>query len=191
MSHTSQQKCRTPSVLIIISSDARGIKKPHLTTAAEVSKLLCYTLDETLEYINKDTDQVELDAIVLHALTNDLKSLKAEAFVYKLYILCGHILQKWPTITFIISFTAPRVDNYDLNTQAQLINVLIKEKVCWLQMDLHRVTISCTQALIYVCHLAFKKATSLTFFLRIEKEGHLPPFSNIEKNRLGNPIINF
>jgi hypothetical protein len=112
---------------LIRTSNIRGINEALLTNAAQVTKVICYTLNETLQYIDGSTDVP--DTVILHTLTNDLKTMDPQACAEKLFdIVTSHFNTKWTSTGVIISLATPRLDDVSHFNNSQLINVLIKHK---------------------------------------------------------------
>ena len=120
---THQQK---PKLLLLGTSNIEGINEQKLTSAADVHKVIRYTLDATYEYISTYPDTP--DILVLHSLTNDIKSTHPTQCLDKLSRVITKATSKWPLLKCIISLTTPRKDNMSNSTNAQILNVLIKQK---------------------------------------------------------------
>ena len=73
-SHTCEAKSDTrktkPQVLLLGTSNVIGIRQDKLTRAADVTRVVRYTIKNTIEYIRSCS--MSPDLIVCHSLTNDL-----------------------------------------------------------------------------------------------------------------------
>lgn len=67
--------------------------------------------------------------MVLHVLTNDLKSQEPEACSANLIHLVHLVGQKWPEVKCVISLATPRSDDIQYHTKGVIINALIKKKL--------------------------------------------------------------
>lgn len=126
---TEEAKASTqskPQLVLVGTSNIQGINEEKLTMAADVHKIIKYTLDETSEYIKALTHTP--DVIVFHSLTNDLKSLTPQQCIERLYKIVSEATSKWPMVKCVISFTTPRKDSMAHFTNAQIINALLKQK---------------------------------------------------------------
>jgi hypothetical protein len=72
-------KLTSPKSLFIGTSNVRGINEAFLSNAAQIIKGMCYTLNETMQYVDGSTDVP--DAVILHTLTNDLKTMDPQTCV--------------------------------------------------------------------------------------------------------------
>jgi hypothetical protein len=76
-SHTCEAKSDTrkakPQVLLLGTSNVIGIRQDKLTTAADVTKVVRYTIKDTIEYIRSCS--MSPDLIACHSLTNDLTKI--------------------------------------------------------------------------------------------------------------------
>lgn len=113
-------------VLLVGTSNIEGIKAEKLTTAAQVQKVIKYTLNDTSTYLQSARSKPTV--LVLHSLTNDLKKNNPQQCVNELFELVANICSKWPLIKVVISQTTPRHDSMNNSTSAQIINVLLKQK---------------------------------------------------------------
>ncbi|KAK3100623.1 hypothetical protein FSP39_022757 [Pinctada imbricata] len=68
------------------------------------------------------------DVVVLHSLTNDIKSLDPDTFVGELTKTVDIISNKWCGSKIILSTCTPRFDSIQNQTNAQLVNALVKQK---------------------------------------------------------------
>ena len=68
--YTDQPKL--PHVLLIGTSNVKGIKEDKLTYSAQITKCIAYTIEEAKSVVT-NYDKTP-DVVVLHVLTNDLKT---------------------------------------------------------------------------------------------------------------------
>lgn len=111
-----------PNVLLIGTSNIKGIKEDKLTPAATTTKIIKYTIDETIEYIQ--TCELCPDVVIFHSLTNDLTKMDPQACVDALAELIKIVKDKWINTTTIISLATPRLDNLGYHTNGQITNAL-------------------------------------------------------------------
>jgi len=116
-----------PSVYLIGTSNTKGINEDKLTVAAEVKKYTAYTLDDTRSCIAGFGDPP--DVFVLHVLTNDLKVKMPQMCVNELCDIVSTIQKKWAKVKIIVSLTTPRKDSMIHNTNGQIINAMMKQKL--------------------------------------------------------------
>ena len=117
-----------PCVLLLVStSNINGIEEEKLTAAAEDSKEVRYTLNDTLTFI-ASTNIDPPDILILHSLTNDIRDNRADACVAMLDDIINKATEKWPRVQYIVSVTTPRSDNMSTFTNGQITNALVKEK---------------------------------------------------------------
>ncbi|KAK3105292.1 hypothetical protein FSP39_021744 [Pinctada imbricata] len=118
---------RKPQILLIGTSNVGGIDADRLTSEADVHKVIQYTLDDTAKYLNSAPGFPNI--VILHSLTNDIKVIKPQSCVDKLYeIVTTDVEAKWPGISVIISLATPRYDDIKHFNSAQLTNALIRQK---------------------------------------------------------------
>ena len=124
-----------PSVLLVGTSNIAKINESKITSAAKVSKVIKYTIDETKECISMYEDSP--DVVVLHPLFNVIKN-KPPKCVDDIKNLTDDMETKWPESKIILSLATPRKDSdlYQVNTQ--VVNALLKRQF----IDNQRVTIS-------------------------------------------------
>ncbi|CAC5374404.1 unnamed protein product [Mytilus coruscus] len=114
-----------PTVYLVGTSNIQGINEDKLTTAAQITKFTAYTLDDTRKCISKFNHPP--DIMVLHVLTNDLKSKSPQDCVKELGDIILSMQQKWESMKIIVSLTTPRSDSLIYNTNGQIINALMKQ----------------------------------------------------------------
>ncbi|VDI84200.1 Hypothetical predicted protein [Mytilus galloprovincialis] len=115
-----------PKLLFVGTSNIQGIHVEKLTQAADIKKVIQYTLDDTSEFLSTFTDTP--DMLVLHSLTNDLKTKQPTQCIDRLFHIISEASSKWPLLKCVISFTTPRRDSITNFTNAQIINALLKQK---------------------------------------------------------------
>ncbi|CAC5393182.1 unnamed protein product [Mytilus coruscus] len=115
-----------PKLLFVGTSNIQGIHVEKLTQAADIKKVIQYTLDDTSEFLSTFTDTP--DMLVLHSLTNDLKTKQPTQCIDRLFDIVSEASSKWPLLKCVISFTTPRRDSITNFTNAQIINALLEQK---------------------------------------------------------------
>jgi chromosome segregation ATPase len=95
-----------PKVLLLGTSNTKGINEDKLSSSVETQKTEAFTLDQARNHIT--TSDLNPNVVVLHILTNDLKTKPPQACVQKMQELVELIFQKWEYISCIISLTTPR-----------------------------------------------------------------------------------
>ena len=125
--HDNWREPSKPNVLLMGTSNIKGINEDKLTQSANVHKVIKYTMAETKQYLDTSTDSPDL--VVLHCLTNDLKTMSPQTCVDELESVLSIIHSKWNPIKIVISLATPRIDNLTYHTNGLIINALIKQKV--------------------------------------------------------------
>ena len=115
-----------PQVLLIGTSNINHINEYKLTTSAKVTKLIKYKLDETRDAVQNHN--ANPDVVVLHSLTNELKEKSPQNCVDALVDIVNIIQNKWMEAIIILSLCTPRFDSLTNQTNAQIINALLKQK---------------------------------------------------------------
>ena len=116
-----------PSVLLVGTSNVKDINEAKITDACSVTKIVKYTMKDAKSFI--ESNEGYYDALVLHILTNDLKTLTPQQCVSDLEGIVSIARGKWPMANIIISLATPRKDNIMYHTNGQIINALIKQKL--------------------------------------------------------------
>lgn len=122
-----QQSIWKPSVLLIGTSNIRGINESKLSSSIDAIKEICFTLDKTNEYILGYNPQTPPAVVVLHILTNDLKTKNPQNCACELFALISIIQEKWCEAKCLISLATPRRDDMMHHTNGQIVNALIKQ----------------------------------------------------------------
>lgn len=120
-----QSRQTIPKVLLIGTSNTKGIDEKRLSAKFATEKCIAYTFKQTLEKL----DSVQSDhynAIVLHCLTNEIEKESPDTCVSKLDEIVKKCCDFWPNIKVIVSLATPRLDN--LNVKVELTNALVKNK---------------------------------------------------------------
>jgi hypothetical protein len=99
-----------PTVLLVGTSNISKINENKLTNSVEIIKQMCFTLDETRNYITEARLPTTPVAVVLHVLTNDLKTKSPQVCVKELSEIIEIIRNKWSP-ECIISLTKARQDD--------------------------------------------------------------------------------
>jgi hypothetical protein len=124
---SSVQSTDKPIVYLIGTSNIQGIDETKLTHAAKVTKFTAYTLEETINCISRLVQEPNI--IVLHVLTNDLKTKSPQLCANQLSDVVSSIFEKWCTVKIVVSLTTPRNDSILHNTNGQIINALVKHNL--------------------------------------------------------------
>ena len=115
------------TVLLLGTSNVENISESKLSHATTVVKEITYTIKEASDYI-RTTDMHAPQAVLLHILTNDLKTYDPVSCVTNLDEVIELIKSKWPNVKIIVSLTTPRTDNLNNQTNGQIINAMLKQK---------------------------------------------------------------
>ena len=115
-----------PQVLLIGTSNIDGINEGRLTTAANVTKIIAYRFNDTTKAIRSYTNTPNL--VVLHSLTNEIKSKNPETCIKDLEDIIWLIQSKWPAARVVISLATPRNDDIAYHTNVLVVNALLKQK---------------------------------------------------------------
>ena len=124
---SSVQSTDKPIVYLIGTSNIQGIDETKLTHAAKVTKFTAYTLEETINCISRLVQEPNI--IVLHVLTNYLKTKSPQLCANQLSDVVSSIFEKWCTVKIVVSLTTPRNDSILHNTNGQIINALVKQNL--------------------------------------------------------------
>ena len=111
------------TVLLLGTSNVENISESKLSHATTVVKEITYTIKEASDYI-RATDIHAPQAVLLHILTNDLKTYDPVSCVTNLDEVIELIKSKWPNVKIIVSLTTPRTDNLNNQTNGQIINAM-------------------------------------------------------------------
>ncbi|CAC5425996.1 unnamed protein product [Mytilus coruscus] len=95
-------------------------EQDKLTQAADIKKVIQYTLDDTSEFLSTFTDTP--DVLVLHSLTNELKTKQPTQCIDRLFHIVSEASAKWPLLNK--SSVPCGVDNIYI---AEHTNMLINE----------------------------------------------------------------
>jgi hypothetical protein len=87
-----------------------NINAHGLCLSGQTNKEYTYTIQEALDYINNNEIAI-YQALVLHVLTNDLKTAKADKVTKDMVNLVSVIQSKAADTKVIISLCPPRKDN--------------------------------------------------------------------------------
>ena len=113
-----------PKALLIGTSNIKGIKEDKPSSDVDITKSIAYTLDETKEVIGNWT--YKPDVVILHSLTNDVKSNNPEKCAEKLHDVVNSINKKWKGTKVIVSLTTPREDNAVINLNSEILDGIVK-----------------------------------------------------------------
>jgi lysophospholipase L1-like esterase len=123
---TDESAQHIPCVLLIGTSNFKKIREQKLTSFANVSKTLAYTLDETLNYVESFNGNSP-DVIVLHPFTNDIKIMEPKQCLDQLEHIIHVIKEKWPNSKLIVSLETARLDDIRYHTNSQILNMLVRQ----------------------------------------------------------------
>lgn len=115
-----------PKALLIGTSNTQGINEARLLPEVDVTKIIAYTLDETVCVVQDFNS--EPDIIILHSLTNDIKSIEPNECIRKLDTVITTAKRKWDKVKFIVSLTTPRLDNKAHRVNCEILDALVKSK---------------------------------------------------------------
>lgn len=86
-------------------------------------------MQQATNFISSSTNEDRPDVVILHILTNDLKTQEPEECRNNLEQLVHCVGQKWPGAKCLVSLATPRADDLQYHTKATIINALIKQKL--------------------------------------------------------------
>lgn len=124
-----QEDKRTPSnpvVTIVGTSNIANIDPQRMSTHYSVNKIPAYTLDQTEAEVKNLP--ITPKVLVLHSLTNDLKTQEPEACASKMDQIVDICADLYKDTHIIISLPTPRADNSTYHNRGILISALLKEK---------------------------------------------------------------
>lgn len=124
---SSVQSTDKPIVYLIGTSNIQGIDETKLTHATNITKFTAYTLEETINCISRLVHEPNI--IVLHVLTNYLKTKSPQLCANQLSDVVSSIFERWCTVKIVVSLTTPRNDSILHNTNGQIINALVKQNL--------------------------------------------------------------
>lgn len=127
--HVAAKSPSKPWALLIGTSNLKHINEEKLTDAAIVTKVIQYTLKEAEEYLSTLAVEASPDIVILHVFTNDVKQCDPKLYMNDLDSLLSLIRTKWQNVHVIISLCTPRLDDLSYQTNAQILNVLVKQKI--------------------------------------------------------------
>ncbi|CAC5380436.1 unnamed protein product [Mytilus coruscus] len=142
------------------TSNTHEIDPTKLSSKFYTAKINAYTLDDTEEGIQA-LEEIP-DVLVLHSLTNELKSKPNEECINKLNKIIDDIQKAYPDVKTVISLLTPRADNESLNIKAQMLSIMLKEKF----NDKDNVTLCDNSIMAY-------KGTPMQKFLNSKDNYHL------------------
>ena len=115
-----------PHVTIIGTSNTNGIDPRKLSSRYTANKITAYTISEAETEIQNLTPTP--DVIVLHSITNDIKTDTPVNCVNKMSNLVKKGLETNPQSKIIISLPTPRSDDSTHNNNSQIISAMLKEQ---------------------------------------------------------------
>lgn len=118
-----------PIVCLIGTSNVAKLQESKLSNDCIVRKYVKFTMIETKQFLESDEIVEVPNLAILHSLTNDIKKFPPEKCRDDMNELVILIKDKWPSAKIIISLTTPRSDSITNQTNAQIVNALIKELI--------------------------------------------------------------
>ncbi|CAC5360012.1 unnamed protein product [Mytilus coruscus] len=112
-----------PQVLLIGTSNTKGIQPEKFSSSYTLQKKEAMTLADTEKTISQIKDPPNV--LVLHSLSNDLKE-SAPVCVSHMKNLISHIHESMPSTTVVVSLATPRADNKKYQTNVELVNAMLK-----------------------------------------------------------------
>ena len=92
------------------------------------TKKIAYTLDATLKVVQDSDSDLQPDVVILHSLTNDIKSISPANCVDKVGQVVDAIQEKWERAKCIISLTTPRMDDKTHRINCEILDGMIKQR---------------------------------------------------------------
>ena len=108
-------KRKKPSVLLVGTSNIKGIEPSQLSTKYHTSKETAYTIDQATNIIQDYPSQP--DVIAYHILSNQIKSSSSGECVDKLLNLVNKTKELKPNSKIIVSLATNRCDDRKLNVK--------------------------------------------------------------------------
>jgi hypothetical protein len=118
---------RKPRVLLIGNSQIKEIDADRLTHQATVLKKIAYTIDEASTYMDTLAEE-PYDLVILHLITNDVKTVSAEECLEKLYPLIETAKQK-SLGPVMLSTLSSRKDSKLLELKTKQVELMLKNSV--------------------------------------------------------------
>lgn len=117
---------KLPFALLIGTSNIKGINEKKLTTAVDIAKIIAFTTEEAKTKISEWQSR-EPALVILHVLTNVLKSQDHSACVEDIKSIISDIRKKWESAMCIVSLATPRIDSVKYNMNGQIINAMLRQ----------------------------------------------------------------
>lgn len=114
------------SAFLLGTSNIKGINEDKLTTEVAITKEIAFTLNETSQKITQS--KLNPAIVILHSLTNDLKTVKPEICVDKMDSILAQINEKWQSAKCLISLATPRTDKNEHHTNGLILNAMLMQK---------------------------------------------------------------
>lgn len=114
-----------PSVLLVGTSNIKGIEPSQLSTKYHTSKETAYTIEQATNIIQDYPPQP--DVIAYHILSNQIKSSSSGECVDKLLNLVKKTKELKPDSKIIVSLATNRCDDRKLNRKVNTVNSLLHE----------------------------------------------------------------
>lgn len=113
-------------ILLLGNSHINDVRERGICPSADTLKVTAYSIQEARNYIQGNQIR-QYDAIILHLVTNDVKTKNPNNITLDLEELVEQIIAKTPTTKIVLSLTPSRKDNSELNRVTQNINSTLQE----------------------------------------------------------------
>ena len=123
---SGEQRPKPPkrTVLVLGNSQTKHINAIRLAPECTVDKEDTYTIQQAVEYVQQK--QPQHDIIVLHLISNDVKTADPESVKKELDSLIDSALKLRPDTQVVISLAPPRCDDGTFHSRGQLVNALVQ-----------------------------------------------------------------
>ncbi|VDI32908.1 Hypothetical predicted protein [Mytilus galloprovincialis] len=115
----------TKHVVLIGTSNIKGIDPNKLSSKYSAEKHEAFTLEQTDHVIQEL--EVTPDILVLHSLSNAVRSTPNEKSIEYLHTIIDSAKEKFNDTKIVISLPTPRADEESLNNKAQILSLMAKE----------------------------------------------------------------
>lgn len=124
----AQSKSDRPTVIVIGNSHLARVDAARLVPQADVTLVKAFTVQEAADRL--EHLPFVPSCIVIHEITNDVKLCPSpvECASY-LHSVVDYYAAKYIHTRFIISLGLPRVDDFDLDTKTEMVNVFLKSGI--------------------------------------------------------------
>ena len=123
----NKEKERKEKVLLLGNSQTRLIDPSKFSSRVDLHKQLIYTIDDTDEWLktNESERYMDADAIVIHQITNDVKTLPAKQVADNMLDLIDNLKYKFKQSKIVISLGVPRDDNINYQYKTDTVNEIL------------------------------------------------------------------